>query len=112
MAWSAFGRMQDVFKSDMPNTIKARVFDQYVLPVLTYGRESWALNKNINRFQVTQRGMERRILNINLQDRITNTKITIRTKFKDVMCNKVKLGGTYWENDTQQMDGEDNRMEI
>ena len=47
LAWSAFGRMQDVFKSDIPNTIKARVFDQYVLPVLTYGTETWALNKKI-----------------------------------------------------------------
>ena len=55
LAWSAFGRMQDVFKSDIPNTIKARVFDQYVLPVLTYGTETWALNKNIiNILQVTQ----------------------------------------------------------
>ena len=74
LAWSAFGRMQDVFKSAIPNTIKARVFYQYVLPVLTYGTKTWALNKNIiNRLQVTQRAMERRILNINLQDRITNT---------------------------------------
>ena len=86
LAWSAFGRMQDVFKSDIPNTIKARVFDQYVLPVLTYGTETWALNKNIiNRLQVTQRAMERRILNINLQDRITNTEIRKRTKVKDVI---------------------------
>ena len=27
-------------KSDIPNTIKARVFNQYVLPVLTYGTET------------------------------------------------------------------------
>ena len=27
------------------------------------------------------------------------------------MCTKVKLGGTYWENDIQQMDTEDNKME-
>ena len=27
------------------------------------------------------------------------------------MCTKVELGGAYWENDTQQMDAEDNRME-
>ena len=73
--WSVFGRMQAVFKSDIPNTIKARVFDQYVLPVLTYETEIWALNKNINKLQVTQRDMERRILNINLQDRVTNTEI-------------------------------------
>ena len=81
LAWSAFGRMQDVFKSDIPNTIKARVCDQYVLLVLTYGTETWALNKNIiNRLQVTQRAMERRILNINLQDRITNTEIRKKNK--------------------------------
>ena len=47
LAWSAFGRMQDVFKSDIPNTIKARVFDQYVQQVLTYETETWALNKKI-----------------------------------------------------------------
>ena len=27
------------------------------------------------------------------------------------MCTKVQLGGTYSENDIQQMDAEDNRME-
>ena len=114
LVWSAFGRIQDVFKSEIPNTIKARVFDQYVLPVLTYGIEPWALNKNyINRLQVTQRAMERRILNINLQDRINNTEIRKITKVKDRknMCNKVELGGTYWENDIQQMDANDNRIE-
>ena len=42
LVWSAFGRMQHVFKSDIPNTIKARLFDIYVLLILTYGTETWA----------------------------------------------------------------------
>lgn len=86
LGWSTFGKMQNIFKSDLPNTIKSQVFNQYVLPVLTYGTETWALNKNIiQRFQVTQRAMERRILNIKLQDRITNTEIRRRTKVKDIV---------------------------
>ena len=51
--------------------------------------------------------MKRRILNINLQDRITNTEIRKRTKVEDV----IELGRTNWENDKQQMNAEDNRME-
>ena len=48
--------------------------------------KTWAPNNSIiNRLQVTQRTMERRILNINLQDRITNTKIRKTTKVKDVI---------------------------
>ena len=105
LAWSAFGRMQDVFKSDIPNTIKARVSDQY--PTGSHvGTETWVLIKNIiNRFQVTQRAIERRILNINLQNHVTNTEIRKRTKVKDVrknMCTKVELGGTYWTTTNRQ----------
>ena len=86
LGWSAFGKMQDVFRSNLPNTMKSQVFDQYVLPVLTYGVETWALNKNIiHRLQVTQRAMERRILNIKLQDRVTNIEIRRRTRVKDVV---------------------------
>lgn len=86
LAWAAFGKLQDVFQSDIPNTLKAETFNQYVLPALTYGTETWALNKNIiHKLQVTQRAMERRMLNIKLRDHIPNTEIRKRSKVKDVI---------------------------
>ena len=44
MGWSAFGRLSMVLKGKLPLRLKRKVFDQCVLPVLTYGCETWTLN--------------------------------------------------------------------
>jgi len=63
-----------------------RVFDQCVLPVMTYGAETLTLTKKtINRIRVTQRVMERSMLGISLRDRIHNNEITRRTGVVDAV---------------------------
>lgn len=47
LARTLFGRLRDIFYLDTLNTLKARTVDQYVLPTLTYGTETWAINKEI-----------------------------------------------------------------
>ena len=53
--WSAFGKFNDIMKSNMSICMKHRVFDQCILPSMTYGTETWAMkkiwNKNIEQYK-------------------------------------------------------------
>ena len=65
-----FDQLNTVFKSSMPFCRKIKLFDQCVLPVLTYGCETWTLNsKSIQKLNTTQRSMERQMLNITGYDK-------------------------------------------
>jgi len=73
MGWSAFGRLNYIFKGIYPLCLKRKVYDQCVLPVLTYGCETWTLNaKMTQKLQVAQRGMERCMLGITKRDKKIN----------------------------------------
>ena len=86
LTWAAFGSLKEVFRSDIPVCLKRKVFNQCVLPVMTYGAETLTLTKkSINKLQVTQRAMERAILGISLRDKIQNNEIRRRTGVADVV---------------------------
>ena len=86
LGWRAFGRLNSVFKNNMPICLKRKVFDQCVLPVLTYGCETWTLNaKATQKLKVPQRSMERQMLNISRRDKKKNTWIRQQTKICDIM---------------------------
>src|SRR6202012_1936086 len=83
---AAFGKPRLIFKSKMNNSLKRKVFDSCVLPVLTYGAETLKLRKaSEKKLRVTQRAMERSMLGISLQDKITNQWIRQQTEVVDVM---------------------------
>ena len=44
--WSALGKFNDIMKNNMPVCMKRRVFDQCILPSMTYGAETWTMTKN------------------------------------------------------------------
>ena len=53
--WTKFGQLKIVVKSNMPFFLKGKLFDQCVLPVLTYSCETWMLNsKSIQKLNTTQ----------------------------------------------------------
>lgn len=92
LGWAAFGKLRHIFSSSIPQSLKTKVFDQCVLPVLTYGAETWTLTvKRIHRFKVTQRAMERAMLGISLRDKIRNDVIRKRTKVTDIASKISKL---------------------
>ena len=65
--------------------MKRKIFNQCILPVLTYGCETWTSTKKINqRLAVTQRTMERSMLIITRSDRKSNKWIREQTKVMDV----------------------------
>ncbi|PZC75698.1 hypothetical protein B5X24_HaOG205730 [Helicoverpa armigera] len=85
-AWAAFGANKETLRSKLPLHLKARVFEQCVMPVFTYGTETMSLTKKSSeKFRVAQRGMERIMLGITLRDRKRNDWIRSKTKLTDVM---------------------------
>ena len=72
------------------NTAVPKVFDQCVLPVMTYGSETWPLNIGLmKKLKVAQRAMERAVLGVSLRDMIRYTVICKRT---DVTVRAQRVG--------------------
>ena len=71
--------------------LKAKVFDQCILPVFTYGAETMSFTKkSTEKFRVAQRAMERAMLKITLRDRKTNEWIRKKTGLTDVISTVAK----------------------
>ena len=71
--WMAFWKYKDVLKSELPICMKRKIFNQCILPVLTYGCETGTSTKKINQIlAVTQRAMEKSMLGITRRDRKSN----------------------------------------
>jgi hypothetical protein len=71
LGWAAFGKLRRVFSSSIPQSLKTKVFNQCVLPVMTYGAETWTLTARlVHKFRVAQRAMERAMLGVSI------TKVT------------------------------------
>jgi len=92
MGWSAFGKLNYIFKGNMPLCLKKKVYDQCFLPVLKYGCETWTLNaKMTQKFQAAQRGMEKCMLAITKRDKKKNTELRNRTKVLDIVARVKQL---------------------
>ena len=84
--WRTFGQLKDIFKADLPTCLKSRVFNQCVLPSLTYACETWPKTEEIkNKLRTTQRAMELQILHITKRDKKRNSWIRERTKVADII---------------------------
>ena len=75
LAWAAFGKVRNIMRGRKGSrNIKRKIHDEYILPVMTYGCKSWALNNAMmEKLAVAQRKMERIMLGITLRDRKRNT---------------------------------------
>ena len=94
--WAAFTRCKDIFKGNFSVSQKRRVFDQCVLPAMTYGAETWTFHANIiQRLQVAQRKMERRMLNISYRERRRNTEVRKISQIEDISTRIKKLKWTW-----------------
>ncbi|XP_052737833.1 putative uncharacterized transposon-derived protein F52C9.6 isoform X1 [Bicyclus anynana] len=106
LGWAAFGKLRDIFSSEIPQCLKTKVFEQCVLPVMTYGSETWSLTMGlIRRLRVTQRAMERAMLGVSLRDRIRNEEIRRRTKVTDIAQRVAKLKWQWAGHIVQRGDG-------
>ncbi len=81
LAWKKYWSLKHILKGPFSYYQKSQIFNSCIIPVISYGSQSWAMtNKEINRLNVTQNSMERSMLGIKLKDKI-NLKI-IKNKFK------------------------------
>ncbi len=86
MGWSAFGKKNLVMNSNLPLSLKRKVYNQCILPVLMYGAETWRLTKELERkLRSAQRGMERRMLGITWRDRKQASWIMEQTKDEGIV---------------------------
>ena len=85
--WSCFGRNREIFLDDkMPICLKRQVYDQCVLPTMTYGCQTWSITKALaQKLRVAQRAMERKMLQIKIKDKISCKEIRRRTQVKDIV---------------------------
>lgn len=92
-AWKQFWSLKEVMKSGgISIGIKRKLFDVSILPVLTYGCQTWALTKaNIKKLETCQNSMERSMMGKRLSDRIRVDTIKEYTKTKHVTSTIKKL---------------------
>ena len=100
MGWRAFGRQHkhNVMKKNFPLSLKRKVYNQCILPVITYGSETCVLKitKALERkLKNAQREMERIMFGITWRDRKRGSWIRKQTKVKDILItiNKKKKYG-------------------
>lgn len=93
LGWAAFGNLKHILRNrSIPNSLKKKVYEQCVLPVITYGMETVTLTqKSANKLQTNQRAMERAMLGISLRDRVRNEEIRRRTKITDIIHRIAEL---------------------
>ncbi|GAA6068867.1 uncharacterized protein LOC118408508 [Tachysurus ichikawai] len=77
LAWAAFWRMKDIFRSNnLPIRLKTNMFQAACLPILLYGCESWIitekLKQSLNSFATN---CYRVMLNIKRMDKVSNAVI-------------------------------------
>lgn len=93
-AWKAFWAHKFIFKNKIKLSLKMKVLESCVVPVLTYGSQTWALTqRQIQRLKNTHNSMLRSILGIRLKDKINIKTIKAKTGAKSIgyKIKKLKL---------------------
>ena len=96
LGWAAFRKVANIMKSR--KAIKRNAYNVYVLPVMVYGSETWALKKaHTEILSVAQRNIERMMLGITvtLRDHKRNTWIRHQTRVNYII-DVIKKGIHGW----------------
>ncbi|CAK1582477.1 unnamed protein product [Parnassius mnemosyne] len=85
LGWVTFGKLRRIFSSGIPQNLKTRLYNQCVLPVMTYGTKMWSFTTGrMRKLNVAQRAMERAMLGVSLRDKLRNEGIRSRTRVTDI----------------------------
>ena len=82
-----FGKLSTIFRDeDLPLSLKVQVFNQCLIPVLSYGEETWATTKKLEKkLRVTERAMERIMVGVTRKDRVRNEDLRKKTNARDII---------------------------
>ena len=100
-ARSCFGKNKEILQDkQLPISLKKQVMDQCILPTMTYGCQTWSLNKQTtNKLRTAQRAMERKMLDQKLKDKISLTTGLYSTNYK-VEAEALKTAAAHIEAST------------
>ena len=87
MGWAKFGSLSYIFRDPaLPISMKRQVFDQCIIPALSYGAETWTTTKRLEkRLRVTERAMERIMIGVTKKDRLTNIDLRQKSGVQDII---------------------------
>ena len=86
LGWAKFGKLNSIMKGDLPICLKTKVYNQCVIPTITYGSETWTTSPKMeNKIRTTQRAMERAMVGITKRDRWRNESLRKKTKVQDII---------------------------
>ena len=106
LGWQAFGRASAIFKNkEIPTCLKRQVYNQCIIPTVTYGSETWNLTKiQTMKLRSMQRAHERIMLNITWRDHKTAEWIREQTKLRDIIETISKAKWTWAGHLTRRTD--------
>ena len=87
LAWVKFGKLSFIFRDEeLPLALKRPIFNQCIIPVLSYGSETWTTTKRLEKkLNVTERAIERILIGVTRRDRVTNTDLRKKTEVRDII---------------------------
>ena len=97
-AW-AFGRLKSTIWSnhDITRPLKVRIYQSLILPIATYGSESWALRKaDCRKLEVFEMRCLRSILGVTLLDKIRNDEIRQRLNITTTITEIISKRRMKW----------------
>ena len=84
--WKSFNDHKIVLKINIPNSLKKKLYNQCVLPAMTFASETWTLTKALEWcLAAAQINAERVMIGVFLQDHRTNEWVRSKTKVYDIM---------------------------
>ncbi|MCL1440826.1 hypothetical protein, partial [Enterobacter hormaechei] len=110
MGWSAYGRHSQIMNGSLPLSLKKKVYDSCILPVLTYGAETWRLTKRVQlKLRTTKQAMERKMIGVTLRDKKRAEWVREQTGVKDTL---VEIKRKKWTWAGHVMRRQDNRWSL
>ncbi|XP_045454782.1 uncharacterized protein LOC123664232 [Melitaea cinxia] len=92
-AWKRFWSLREIFKNEeISMAIKRKLFNTCIVPILTYGCQTWSLTKaQTKKLETCQNAMNRSMMGKKLSDKIRITTIKNYTKTNNVTVIIKKL---------------------
>ncbi len=85
MPGEIFGPTKTYLKSNLRISVKTKIFNQCVVPSLTYGVQTWATTATIRESsKISYFRMLRSILNIRIKDKISLGTILVKSGARDI----------------------------
>lgn len=106
IGWNKYWALKRIFKTNLSLKIKSKVFNTCIIPAMNYGAQTWALReKDKNKLQVTQNKMEKGMLGIKQNTRISTRKVKNTLKNNKNIIEQSRLSKWDWAGHIARREG-------